>query len=34
MQSPELIQTVIDNQTKITQLIESQNKLIEKLINK
>ena len=34
VQSPELIQTVIDNQTKITQLIESQNKLIEKLINK
>lgn len=25
MQSPELIQTVIDNQTKISQLIESQN---------
>ena len=34
MQSPELIQTVIDNQTKITQLIEAQNILIEKLINK
>src|SRR5690606_1968373 len=34
MQSPQLIENIINNQQTITQLIESQNKLIEKLLHK
>ncbi len=34
MQSPKLIENILKNQQNITQLIESQNRLIEKLINK
>jgi len=34
MQSPELIENIINNQQTITRLIESQNRLIETLLNK
>jgi len=34
MQSPELIESILKNQEQIAYLIESQNKLIEKLLKK
>lgn len=34
MQSPEIAESIIKNQEQLTKLIESQNKLIEKLFKK
>lgn len=34
VQSPELLENVLQNQEQITQLIETQNRLIEKLLGK